>query len=145
MNTAVVSSRPTRFWVIAVAALLWNLLGAVMFVQQVIMTPETLAALPEAERAMYEATPAWIDIAFGVAVFGGVLGALGLLLKKRWAVAMFGLSLIGLLVQMASVYALTPAWQVTGPAGVVMPVVLVLIAIFLWWYARKAAASGWIG
>ncbi len=145
MNTAIVSSRPTRFWVIAVAALLWNLLGTVMFVQQVIMTPEALAALPEAERAMREAAPGWINIAFGVAVFGGVLGAIGLLLKSRWAVLMFGLSLVGLVVQLASVYALTPAWQATGPAGVAMPIVLVLIAIFLWWYARKAAARGWIG
>lgn len=139
------TSRPTRFWVISVAALLWNLLGMVMFFQHVTMTPEALAALPEAERAVHESAPAWVNIAFGVAVFGGVLGAIGLLLKQRWAVTMFLFSLIGLVVQLASVYLLTSAWQVTGPAGAVMPLVLVLIAIFLWWYARKAVAKEWVG
>lgn len=144
MNTVIASPRPTSFWVIAVVALLWNLLGVVMFVMQVGMTPEQLAALPADQRSLYEAAPPWVNIAFGVAVFGGVLGALGLLMKKRWAVLMFLLSLLALAVQVVSVYATTPAWQVQGPSGAIMPVVLVLIAVFLWWYARKAAARGWI-
>jgi hypothetical protein len=144
MNTVIASPRPTSFWVIAVVALLWNLLGVVMFVMQVGMSPETIAALPVDQRSLYEAAPPWVNIAFGVAVFGGVLGALGLLMKKRWAVWMFLLSLLGLVVQLASVYAMTPAWQVQGPGGAIMPAVLVLIAVFLWWYARKAAARGWI-
>jgi hypothetical protein len=144
MHTVIASPRPTSFWVIAVVALLWNLLGVVMFVLQVGMSPETLAALPADQRSLHEATPPWVNIAFGVAVFGGVLGALGLLMKKCWAVWMFLLSLLGLVVQLASVYAMTPAWQVQGPAGAILPVVLVLIAAFLWWYARKAAVKGWI-
>lgn len=144
MSTDSVVSRPRGFLVIAMAALLWNLLGVAMFVMQINMSPEALAALPQAERGLYEAAPTWINIAFGVAVFSGVLGALGLLMKKRWAVVMFLLSLIGLLVQLGSIYAMTPAWEVQGPTGVIMPAVLVLIAIFLWWYARKAAARNWI-
>lgn len=144
MNTDTISSRPTSFWVIAIAALLWNLLGVVMFYMQVSMTPEALAALPAAERGLYEAAPAWINIAFGVAVFGGVLGALGLLMKKRWTVMMFALSLVGLVVQLVSLYTLTHAWQVTGPPGAILPIALLLIAVFLWWYARKAAARNWI-
>jgi hypothetical protein len=140
----VIAPRPTSFWAIAIVALLWNLLGVVMFVMQVGMTPEMMAALPADQRSVYEAAPPWVNIAFGVAVFGGVLGALGLLMKKRWAVLMFLLSLVGLVVQFVSVYAMTPAWQVLGPSGAIMPAVLVLIAVFLWWYARKATARGWI-
>lgn len=136
--------RPTSFWVIAVAALLWNLLGLAMWYLQVSMTPEAIAALPADQRQLYENAPPWVNAAFGVAVFGGVFGALALLLKKRWAVALFAVSLLGLLVQLVSVFALTPALAVLGPSALAMPVVLVLIAVFLLWYARRAAARGWI-
>lgn len=144
MNTVNSAVRPKSFWVVAVLALLWNLLGVAMFAMQMMMTPEALAAMPAEQRQVYEATPSWLNIAFAVAVFGGVLGALGLLLKKRWAVLFFTLSLIGLLVQVIAAFVVTPAWQAYGPAGLVMPVLLIVIALLLLGYSRKAAARGWL-
>jgi hypothetical protein len=144
MKNDVVSAIPKSFWIIAVAALLWNLLGVAMFLMQVIMTPETLANMPAEQRQIYEATPVWLNIAFAVAVFGGVIGALGLLLKKRWAVTFFLISLLALLVQIMGAYAVTPVWQAYGLAGLVMPVVLVVVALLLWVYARKATIWGWL-
>lgn len=144
MNTHVAVPRPRSFWIIAVLALLWNLIGIAMFYMQIAMTPEQLAAMPAEQRAVYDATPSWLNAAFAVAVFGGALGALGLLLGKRWAVPMFLLSLLGLLVQMLGAYAVTPAWSAYGAAGLAMPILLVAIAVFLWLYSRKAAARGWI-
>lgn len=143
MNASTSSSRPKRFWIIAVLALLWNLLGLAMFVMQVTMSPEAIAALPREQREVYEASPAWLDIAFAVAVFGGVLGAIGLSLKKRWAARMFLLSLIGLLVQMLSAYVFTPAWAAYGAAGLVMPLLLVVVAVLLLGTrARRLHAAG---
>ena len=144
MNTDIAVSRPRSFWVIAVLALLWNLVGIAMFYMQVAMTPEQLAAMPAEQRAVYEATPPWLDVAFAVAVFGGALAALGLLLGKRWAVPMFLLSLLGLLAQMLGAYAVTPAWSAYGAAGLAMPILLVAIAVSLVLYSRKAAVRGWI-
>ena len=144
MKNDVVSASPKSFWIIAVAALLWNLLGVAMFLMQVIMTPETLANMPAEQRQIYEATPVWLNIAFAVAVFGGVIGALGLLLRKRWAVTFFLISLLALLVQIMGAYAVTPVWQAYGLAGLVMPVVLVVVALLLWVYARKATLWGWL-
>ena len=145
MNTVNSAVRPKSFWMVAVLALLWNLLGVAMFAMQMMMTPEALAAMPAEQRQVYEATPSWLNIAFAVAVFGGVLGALGLLLKKRWAVLFFTLSLIGLLAQVIATFLVTPVWQAYGPAGLVMPVLLIVIALLLLGYSRKAAARGWLG
>ena len=145
MNTVNSAVRPKSFWMVAVLALLWNLLGVAMFAMQMMMTPEALAAMPAEQRQVYEATPSWLNIAFAVAVFGGVLGALGLLLKKRWAVLFFTLSLIGLLVQVIATFLVTPVWRAYGPAGLVMPVLLIVIALLLLGYSRKAAARGWLG
>lgn len=145
MTTAIAPPLPKSFWIVAVLALLWNLLGVGMFLVQVTMSPETLAAMPPEQQRIYRATPAWLNIAFAVAVFGGTLGAIGLLWKKRWAVRMFALSLVGLLVQLVGAYLVTPAWEVSGPAGLAMPVVLIAIAALLLGYSRKAAARGWLG
>ncbi|MFT3669488.1 MAG: hypothetical protein QM795_13135 [Pseudoxanthomonas sp.] len=143
-TTTVAPKRSLGFWLTGVFALVWNLIGVAFWYLQTNMSAERLALMSEGDRQIYDATPGWLNIAFAVAVFGGVLGALGLLLKKRWAGTMFLLSLIGLLVQMISAYVVTPAWAVYGPAGLVMPAVFVLIALFLLWYANKAQARNWL-
>jgi hypothetical protein len=144
MDNDLLSARPKSFWVIAIAALLWNLLGVAMFLMQVTLTPEAVATMPAEQRQVHEATPGWLNIAFAVAVFGGVAGALGLLLKKRWSVTFFLISLLALLVQVVGAYAVTPVWQAYGLAGLGMPVLLVVIALLLWVYARKGTIRGWL-
>lgn len=144
MTTVTAASRPVSYWVIAVLALLWNLLGVAMFCMTLAATPEQLAAMPVEQRRILDATPGWMQVAYGVAVFGGVLGAIGLLLRRRWAATFFLLSLVGLVVQTLGAFLSTPAWEVLGPAGLVMPIVLLAIALFLLSYARRAAARGWL-
>lgn len=144
MASTLATPRPTSFWVVAILALLWNLAGVAMFWLQATIGAEALAALPAPQREVYDATPVWLNAVFGVAVVAGLLGAVGLVLKKRWAVALFGLSLLAVLVQMVAAYAVTPAWSAYGPGGLVMPAVVVLVAAFLWWYARRAAVRRWI-
>ena len=77
-------STPTRgFWIISGLALVWNLLGVANYLMSVTMDPEVLAALPEAEQALYADIPAWVTSAFAIAVFSGTLASLALLLRKR--------------------------------------------------------------
>jgi len=144
MTDTTAVKRSVGYWIVAIFALVWNLIGVAMWYLQISMTPEQLAMLPEAQRQVDEATPGWINLAFAVAVFAGVLGGSGLLLKKRWAATMFLLSLVALLVQVIGAFVATPAWAAYGPVGLVMPVVLVAIALFLLWYANQAKARGWL-
>ncbi|MEG3049898.1 MAG: hypothetical protein RR792_06910, partial [Thermomonas sp.] len=83
-------------------------------------------------------------VPFAIATIGGVLGSLGLLLGKRWAVPVLLLSLLAILAQFGSIYAITPTWALTGIAGAVLPLCIALFGLFLWHYARKAAARGWL-
>ena len=77
---------PTLYRVIAIAAVAWNLIGVAMFFLQTRLGPEEIAALPEAQRTVYEAMPSWLAVFYGIAVFGGLAGSLGLLLRRRWAI-----------------------------------------------------------
>lgn len=144
MATLHASSLPRRFWVIAILALAWNLLGAAMFAMQVNLSPEAIAAMPAPQRDVHSATPAWVFAAFGTAVFAGVFGAVGLLLRQRWAVALFGVSLAALVLQVVATFLLTPAWSAMGPSSLAMPVLLLVIASLLLGHARTAARRGWI-
>jgi len=139
MNVAT-TPRPKAHGLIAGAALAWNLIGLLMFVLEVFMTPAQVAALPTMDRAVHEAMPAWTQVAFGVAVGTGVLGSIGLLLRRRWAVPCFAVSLVAVLVQFGGAYLATPLWQASGVAGLIMPMVLVAIGVLLLRYARRATA-----
>ena len=142
MHAAAAPTLPTSFRIISVLALLWNLLGPAMFAMQATVSPESLAAMPAAQRAVHEATPLWINVAFGLAVASGVLGAVGLLLRRRWAVAMFAVSLVALAVQLLGAYLVTPAWAASGVAGLALPALLIAIVAGLLGYARSVARRG---
>ena len=124
--------------IIAAAAVAWNVLGLVLFLMQVTMSAEQVATLAPPDRTMYEATPAWVLGAFGVAVVAGVVGSVGLFARQRWAVTAFAVSLLAIVVQVAGTFATTPAWQTYGPAGLIMPLVLTTIAVLLLRYAQRA-------
>ena len=138
------SKVPASFRVVSILALLWNLLGVAMFFLQTGLSTEDIAAMPEAQRVVYEAMPSWLAVFYGLSVFAGALGSLGLLLGRRWAVPLFAVSLASVLVQMVAIYALTPAWQASGASGLPMTLVIIGIAAFLLWYARRASVRGWL-
>ena len=134
----------TGFWIISIIALIWNLMGVFAYIAQVNMSDEIIAALPEAERALYENVPAWVTGAFAIAVFGGALGCLLLLLRKKLATSVLIISLIGIIAQMIYNFGMSKAAEVYGPGGMVMPAMVVLIGVFLVWYAKQATAKGWL-
>jgi len=138
-------SPPRSFGVIGGLFLIWNLMGVMAFVMQVTMSEEALAALPEAERNLYVTLPAWALGAFALAVFGGTIGCVLLLAKKAAAIPAFIASLVGVLVQMTHSFFVSDVLKVMGPGSVVMPIMVVVGAIFLVWYARSAKAKHWIG
>ena len=128
------------FWVIGAIALIWNVLGAINFFAQ--MNPDMLAAYRESERAIIEGRPAWATIAFAIAVFGGALGCVLLLLKKAAAFYLFIASLLGVIVTMMHTLGAGIHFGLGEILGIIlMPLVL---AAFLIWYAKLAESKDWI-
>ena len=133
------------YWIVSVVALLWNVMGAMAYISQAYMTDEVKMALPEEQVALMESTPAWATAAFAFAVWGGVLGCLGLLLRKKWAKPVLAVSLIGILIQMGYSFFMTNAVDVYGTVqGIVMPIVLIAIGVGLVLFAKSAQKKGWI-
>ena len=135
-NISQAAKTPGWFWALSGLALVWNLLGVMAFFLHINLTPEILAQMPEAERALYENSPGWMAFVFAAAVFGGALGCVALLLRKGWAFPLFAISLIGVLIQNGYSFFMTNAIEVMGAQAVVMPLIVVLIAIGLLWFTK---------
>lgn len=137
--------RPGWFTVLAIVAMIWNLLGVMAFIMQVTMSPEAIAELPAAEQELYATLPMWALMAFAAAVFGGALGCLALAVKKSLAVPLLLISLIGVCVQMTHSFFFSKTFEVYGPGGMIMPIMVLVIAVLLFWLALHAKKRGWIG
>lgn len=136
---------PIWFWIVSALALIWNAMGVKAYLDQAYNT--------QAHQAMYNTpeqldiianTPAWATAAFAIAVFGGALGCIGLLLRKKWARPIFLLSLIGIVVQMIYNLFMSGAMDIYGPGAVIMPIMILIIGIFLLWFSKKGIAKGWL-
>ena len=133
------SAVPWSFWLIAAAALLWNLGGVMAYIAEF-----DLAALDEADRLFVELRPPWATAAFAIAVWGGTLGCVLLLLRKSIAFYVFVASFAGVIAHMDYNLFIAESTEVYGPADQVLLVGIPAIAIFLIWYARFATKKGWL-
>ena len=137
-------SLPVWFWIVAVIALVWNLMGVMNFIGQVTMSPEALATLPENQQTYIQTVPSWAVSAFAIAVFGGTLGCILLLLRKKLAIILLTISLIGILVQMFHAFFISDSTDDFGPGGFIMPIMIIVIGILLVWFSKSAKSKGWI-
>ncbi|MGA8278338.1 MAG: hypothetical protein WB784_09095 [Rhodanobacteraceae bacterium] len=135
---------PKWFKPVAAVALLWNLLGCAAFLADFRMTPEDVAKLSAAQQAMYAARPFWSVAATGVAVLGGALGCVGLILGRRWSYPLLALSLLGVILQDISLFAMSGAASHAGPAALVLQGIVLAVAVGLVLLARKAIGNGWL-
>lgn len=131
------------FWTISAVALVWNLLGFMLYLMQVTATPETLAAAYTPEQVdLMQSIPAWATSMTAVATTAGVLGCVLLLLRRAVALPVFVASLVALIVQDIYTFALTPTIEVFGTTPLVIQTFVLLIAVFLVWYAIRGKARG---
>ena len=138
------SKRPIWFIVLAAVALLWNLAGLAAVVGDLQLSATDIEALPPSQQAFYHARPVWSVFASLLAVVGGVLGCVGLLLRKRWALIVLYASLLGIVVQDAGLILVS---RVAGPMETV-PIVLqssvFVLGIGLVLLARLALRRTWL-
>jgi hypothetical protein len=136
---------PKWFWVAAIFFLLWNIMGVISFFSHTFISEEALSALPENERELYGDYPIWTTIVFAIAVFFGLFGSLGLILKKKCAKPAFIISFCAIVPQMIHNVFFTKSMDVYGPAqATAMPVLIVVFGLFLIWFSNYSIKKDWI-
>ncbi|WP_286232850.1 hypothetical protein [Thalassotalea sediminis] len=135
---------PKWFYIVGIIALIWNMLGLMAFVGHIMMTPEMIAKLPEAEQALYQNNQPWATIAFATAVITGTLGCILILLKKALAKSLFILSFVAVIVQNFHAFYIIDSLAVYGSTSVIMPSLVAIVGLLLIWLSTKATRRGWL-
>ncbi|MDB4270720.1 hypothetical protein N9896_01370 [bacterium] len=136
---------PLWFWVVSIFFLLWNIMGVFSFLAHTFISNEALAELPSNERELYGEYPLWTTIVFAIAVIAGMIGAIGLVLKKKWSKMAFVISLLAIIPQMIHNVFFTKSIEVYGTVeAVTMPALVVIFGLFLVWFSMLAIKKHWL-
>lgn len=135
--------RPAPGWFIiaAIGALLFELLGCAVYLMQMLADP---AGLPVDERAMWEATPMWMNAAWAVAVLVGLVGAVMLLMRRRLAEPLLLVSLVAVLVQFSGLLIVPALRNLVASDDLFLPFVIVVVCYGIWMLARRARKADWL-
>ena len=132
---------PRWFWIAAAAALAFELFGLAAVGNELLLDP---ASLPADQRAMWLAYPGWMKAASAVAVIAGTAGAIGLLIRRRWAEPLLFVSLIAPVVQ-DSAYLLDARLGATVSGGAwAAPLIIVVLCALVYTSARHSRRRGWL-
>ena len=112
-------------------------MGCMNFIMQ--MNPAMLANFPEAAKSLITTRPAWATAAFSLAVFGGLLGGVLLILRKFLAYYLFIVSLLGVIV--TNIHTIQASSDLNIWVGSLMSLVVAAILI---WYAKTVKQKGWV-
>ena len=136
------------FWVISVALLFWGLGGASIYIAYFIETPGEFAQTAEtaANRQAYAeyiaAIPFWAIAVGIIAAVTRLLGAIGLLLRRAWALSLYIISVVFFLVALFRAFVLANVSSVMSASHISVELVFLALSIFAVWFARANKSKG---
>ncbi|MBL4605229.1 MAG: hypothetical protein JKY02_06105 [Flavobacteriaceae bacterium] len=141
------SNKPNvLFWVIGVLALIWNGMGVDAYLQQAYQTDRFYEMFKDSPELLNLAidSPYWSTAIFAIAVFSSIFACILLLLRKKLAVTLFFIGLLAVLIQTINGLFITGETQYYTAFNYSMLLMIPLFAVFLYVYAKKTRANGWL-
>lgn len=138
------SNKPgIAFWIIGIIALLWNGSGVYYYLNSAFKTEASTAGLSPEQIDFMNNVPAWYTGLFALAVFGGIIASILLLMKKKMAAPLFMLSFVCATInQIYWLFGTDAPTVFADHQPYLMPVLVVVIGIFLVWYSKDQKAKG---
>lgn len=147
MNRIQAGKAPIHLWVVGLLSLLWNAMGCTDYymlrtrnIEWISQTPDID---PQAMLAWVDSLPIWAQLGWGLGVWMGLGGSILLLMRRRWAVPAFALSLVGAVAGLANPYFGSPPPTSLAQGFMrYMPIVIFAIAGGLYYYAGRQKQAG---
>jgi len=138
------ASAPWHFWVVTAVAILWNAFGAYDYFMTKTGGDAYLKKMGETDSqiAHMDAYPAWMTADWAIGVWGGLLAALLLLARMRYAVHLFAASLAAVLVMLVYSYVLTDGGKAMGQQGLMFNAVITALCVLFTWYSWTMTKRG---
>lgn len=141
-NVGTQQGRPWHLWLVGILGLLWNLVGAYDYLMTETENEAYMASFTPEQLDYFYSFPTWVVGTWAIAVWGGVLGALLLLLKKRLAAGVLLVSFLSMAITAVYNFGLSDGAAVMGMGAVAFSALIFVIALGLWFYARTMAQKG---
>ena len=143
MATTAPARTPAHLWIVGILALLWNAFGCYDYLMTNLENQAYLSQFTADQLAYFDSLPAWLTAFWAIGVWGGLAGAILLLVRSRYSVWAFALSFVGAVVGIGYqlFVAKMPASMKEGAMGII-PWVVILIAAFLLWYSWSMEKKG---
>ncbi|RVT40116.1 sugar transporter [Sphingobium algorifonticola] len=132
------------FYVLAVLALLWNIMGDAAYLMQVTMDLDALARTDPYQARLFAEMPVWVWSAYAVAVWVGTCAAVCLLLRRAIAVFLYAVSLAAVLIQFGYSFGATDLLAVKGVSAAIFPAVIILLTAAQMAYAQHLKKRSWL-
>ena len=142
MGAALPRRTPVHLWIVGIVSLLWNLMGVVDYLGTQLAWEPYMGQFTAEQLAYFYGFPAWAVAAWAFGVWGALAGSLGLLLRRRWAVWAFGVSIAGMVANSFYTLGLSEGTKIMGTGGLIFTVVIWVVAILLFLYARAMEKRG---
>jgi len=131
---------PKHVWIVGIIALLWNLMGAFDYVMTQTRNEAYMSQFDQAQLDYFYGFPAWYEFFWALAVWGGVIGCIFLLLRKRLATPVFLASFVAMVVSAVYNFGLSEGMAVMGTSGFAFTVAIFFVALGLVLYARAMSS-----
>lgn len=134
---------PAHLWIVGILSLIWNALGCYDYLMTMTANPGWMSQFTAEQVAYWEGLPTWTDATWAIGVWGGLVGAVLLLMRSRYAVWAYALSLLGAVIGLGYQMFMTemPASMTEGMMAI-MPWVIIVVAAFQLWYSRDQEKKG---
>jgi hypothetical protein len=138
---------PVHFWIVSALALLWNAFGAYDYLMTRTHNLWYIASSmpgvdPNAAIAWVESMPLYAQFGWGLGVWMGVLGAVLMVLRSRYAIWAFAASMIGIVLSIGYQLLAAPPLEGAGESGKLIPYVVIVVGVGLLVYAQAMRKRG---
>jgi hypothetical protein len=138
------NSTPWHLWVVGIVGVLWNAFGCYDYYMTNTAGDAYMASMgmTQAQIAYMHTYPTWMMAIWAIGVWGGLLGAILLLVKRKWAFHVFAASLAAFVISLVYTYGMSDGAEVLGSTTYMMNAVILAGCVFFVWYSRLMAQRG---
>lgn len=133
---------PKHLWAVGILGLLWDSVGAFDYLMAQTRNESYMSRYTPEQLDFFYGFPTWLVAFWALAVWGGVLGTVLLLMRKRLAVTVLLASFLCMVVTAIHNFGFSNGLEILGGAGAAFSVLIFVFALGLWLYARAMAQRG---
>ena len=142
-NGTTTAATPWHVWAAGILGGLWSAIGVLSFMLTQMNVDADMREFPPEQRAYFASFPLWAIAVWAIGVFGGVIGCVLLLLRKRLAVPVLIASAIGAIVSNLGGLLLLGGLEVMrATGGLGFTAVPIVFGVLLVAYAQAMSRRG---